>query len=112
MRELGLVIADYCEFATTLRRAGHAEQAKLIEEFANDVRISAEDYLRFVGESDASLMAGKSVKWLRAQYPEWESQGHARKGEGARREYRMLVLPRRPNLSAAREAGRRAGRAA
>lgn len=111
MKDLDTVLADYSEMATTLRRAGHAHDAKLIEDFAAAVRESnAEEFLRWIGESDASLMSGRSVKWLRGQYPEWESLGHARKGEGGRREYRMIVLPRRVNLSAAREEGRRAAR--
>lgn len=112
MKDLATVLADYFEMATVLRKAGESGKAQIIEEVCAEVTQAAEDYLRFIGESDASMMSGRSVKWLRSQYPEWESQGHARKGEGGRREYRMIVLPRRPNLSAAREAGRRAGRAA
>lgn len=112
MKDLATVLADRCEMATVLRKAGESGKAQLIEDVCAEVTAAAEDYLRWVGETDAALMSDHAVKWLRGMYPIWEAQGHARKGEGGRREYRMIVLPRRPNLSAAREAGRRAGRAA
>lgn len=110
VKDLATVLADECEKATILRSVGELAKAQLIEDVCARVTAAAEDYLRWLGESDASIMSGRSVKWLRSQFPEWESQGHARKGEAGRREYRMIVLPRRPNLSAAREEGRRAAR--
>ncbi len=109
-KPLEQVIADWRSDAQVLRSRGHERDAALIEEFASDVVKSAEEYLRFIPESDASLMSARSVKWLRSMFPEWEQMGNARKGEAGRREYRMLVLPRRANVSAAREEGRRAAR--
>lgn len=106
------VIANRRAAAQVLRAHGHEHDAKLIEEFASEVAESAEEYLRWIGETDAAMMSGKSEKWLRGQFLNWESLGHARKGQNGKREYRMLILPRRVNLSAAREEGRRAVRAA
>lgn len=110
MKDLETVLADYCERATILRSVGESGKAQLIEDVCADVTESAEEYLRWIGETDAAMMSDKSERWLRGQYPAWESLGHARKGQNGKREYRMLILPRRVNLSAAREEGRRAVR--
>lgn len=70
---------------------------------------AAEDYLTWLPESTAMVRTGRSRRWLRAQYPAWLDQGHARQVNGERC-YRALILPRRANPSAAYEAGRRAAR--
>jgi hypothetical protein len=85
--------------AAILRRYGHATTADAIERVVRDVTEAAEDYLRWLSESDAQLRSGRSAKWLRGQFGQWERQGHARRKNG-HRQYRMLVAPQRPHLSA------------
>lgn len=104
------VLADERGQAAVLRHNGHAHDADLIERVCDRVAKSAEEYLRFLPEPDARLRTNRSQEYLRARYSDWESQGHAFK-KGNLRYYRMLVLPPRANLSAAREEGRRAGAA-
>jgi hypothetical protein len=104
------VLADERGQAQVLRHNGHAHDADLIERVCDRVSRSAEEYLRFLSEPDARLRTNRSVEYLRNRFSEWESQGHAYK-KGTTRYYRMLVLPPRANLSAAREEGRRAASA-
>ena len=104
-RPLETVLADWREKAQTLRSVKHDHDADLIDALCSDVARAAEDYMRFVSESDAMLRSGKSAEWLRARFAEWAGQGHAEKRKGVRY-YRALVVPRRPDLEAAREAGR------
>lgn len=102
------VLADAREEAAVLKRAGHPVQAAGLERLCDAVARSAEDYLTWLSEADARLQSGRSVEWLRGQFPRWMDQGLARTS-GKKREYRALIVPRRANVSAAREAGRRAG---
>ena len=108
VRPLETVIADWRGDAAVLRARGHASEAKLIEDFADQVWAAAEDYLRFLPEADARLRSNRSKEWLRSQFPQWEAMGHAKKVNG-RRYYRTLIVPQRANLSAAREEGKRIG---
>jgi hypothetical protein len=103
------VLADEHETAQRMEANGQAALATAIRRICRRVAASAEDYLRFVNEGDAILYSDRSERWLRSHFDEWAEQGHAKK-EGATRFYRLIVLPRRANLSAAREAGRRAAR--
>lgn len=103
------VLADERGDAAVLRRQGHAGQAEAIERICDRVSAAAEEYLRFVSEPQAKSRSNKSTEWLRARFPEWMAQGHAKK-IGAVRYYRMIVVPMRANISAAREEGRRAAR--
>lgn len=102
------ILADERGDAAILRRNGHGHDADLIERVCDRVSAAAEEYLRFLAEPDAKLRTNRSQDYLRSRYSEWEAQGHAYK-KGTMRYYRMLVLPPRANLSAAREEGRRAG---
>lgn len=104
------VLADERGQAAVLRHNGHGNHADSIERVCARVSSAAEEYLRFLSEPDARLRTNKSVEWLRSRFPEWMEQGHAKK-IGNVRYYRMVVLPPRANLSAAREEGRRAGAA-
>jgi hypothetical protein len=104
------VLADERGQAAVLRHNGHAHDAELIERVCSRVSTAAEEYLRFLSEPDARLRTNKSVDWLRTRFPEWMELGHAKK-IGNVRYYRMVVLPPRANISAAREEGRRAGAA-
>jgi len=108
MKSLEQTIADWRGDAQVLRARGHASEAKLVEDFADEVSLAAEDYLRFLPESDAQLRSSRSKDWLRSQFPQWEQNGNAKKING-RRYYRMLVVPQRANVSAAREEGKRVG---
>lgn len=108
-RALEQVLADHRGDAAVLRRKGHARDADLIERICDDVGRAAEEYLRWISEEDAQLRSGWSRERLRAHFAEWERQGHARR-DGKKRLYRMLIVPRRANTIAAREAGRRAAR--
>ena len=111
MTDLDALLADVREDAALLRRAGHAGQAVYLETLADKWAAATEVYRRWLSEDDAAIQSGRSRTWLRAQYPEWARLGHART-VGRRRQYRMIIVPLRANTSAAREAGRQAGRAA
>ncbi len=106
-RALEQVLADWRGDAQVLRRQGYNREAEQIERFAMDVARAAEEYLRWLSESEALLRSGRSRSWLRLHFPEWELAGHGRR-EGGRRLYRMLVIPQRANTLVAHEAGRRA----
>ena len=105
------VLADFREEAAVLKRAGHPVQAAGIDRLCDAVAEATEDYRTWLSESDARLQSGRSVEWLRGQFPRWLDLGLARLS-GKKREYRAMIVPRRANASAAREAGRKAGRAA
>ena len=109
MKPLEQVIADQRGELAVLRKHGQGPLADALERFADEVSGAAEDYLTWLSESDAMLYAGKSVRWLRSRFPEWERSGHGRYRMG-NRQYRMLALPRRANPHNAYEAGKRAGR--
>ena len=106
-RTLEQLLADWRGDAQVLRRQGHERDADSLERCAEDVSGAAEEYLMWLSEEDALLRSGRSVSWLRKQFPEWDQAGHARR-EGGRRYYRMLVVPQRANTVSAQEAGRRA----
>jgi hypothetical protein len=108
MKDLQQVITDWRGDAAVLKSRGHMSEAKLLETCADEAAAAAEDYLRFLSEPDAQLRSSRSKDWLRSQFPQWEQNGNAKKISG-RRYYRMLVVPQRANLSAAREEGRRVG---
>ncbi len=106
-RTLEQLLADWRGDAQVLRRRGHDRDADQMERFADAVARAAEDYLRWLSEDEALLRSGRSLGWLRTQFPEWERAGHARR-DGRKRWYRMLVIPQRANDVAARAAGWRA----
>jgi hypothetical protein len=106
MTDLAQVIADMRGDAAVLRRAGHGDHATYIEQRAADVERAAEDYLVFLSEPDARLRSGWSAQRLRRHFPDWRDEGNAEM-RGRTRYFRALVIPRRPDLAAAREAGRR-----
>lgn len=110
MSTLEQVLADARGDAARLRFHGHKAQADSLEAVCEAVAGAAEEYLRWLSEENACLRSGRSRKWIRARFPEWEAQGHARL-RGRHREYRMVIVPKDANRIAAREAGRRAGQA-
>jgi hypothetical protein len=90
-----------------LRRRGDTRLAEQLDRCADEAAAAAEDYIRWLTEDKARLRSGWSRARLRAHYAAWERQGHARR-DGKRRLYRLLIVPQRANLLAAREAGWRA----
>jgi hypothetical protein len=111
VRSLEEVLADWRGDAAVLRRQGHEAQAALLERLASQAAEAAHEFITWLSEGEAQLRSGRSPAWLRRQFPEWEQAGHAKRVKRARL-YRMLIVPRRPNLESAREAGRRAARVA
>lgn len=109
MRSLEQVIADARGELPVLRKHGQHALADALERLCKDVTTAAEEYLVFVSETDAQLRTGRSLRWLRARFPEWEHAGHGRYRSG-HRQYRLLILPQRANPQAAYEAGKAAGR--
>jgi hypothetical protein len=108
MKTLEDVLAEYRTEAGILRKNGAVALADAIDRLCADVATATEDFTVFLPESTAMIRTNRSAKWLRARFPEWLDQGHARMVNGER-QYRALVLPRRANTHAAYEAGRRAG---
>lgn len=105
-RDLDTIIADAREELDTLRRNGAGLSVRRAGEILDSIAQATEEYRRFIPETEAQLRSGRSVEWLRAQHRVWMEQGHAQL-RGRARYYRMCVVPHRPDLVAARAAGRR-----
>lgn len=101
------VLGDERGQAAVLRANGHDHDAKIIERVCDRIYEAAFEYFNFMSEPEAMLRTGKSERQLRRLYAELEPRGHVKK-IGAMRYYREVMLEPRANLSAAREAGRRA----
>lgn len=95
------VMADAKEDVTRLRVHGHKAQADSIEMLVKAVEGAAADYLTWYTEDEAVARSSFKANWFRVRFPEWESQGMAKK-EGRVRYYRQPIIPRRSNLEAAR----------
>jgi hypothetical protein len=108
MSDLAQVLAEARGEAALMRRRGFTQLAQALEELADAVASSAEDYLLFIPETQARLRGAK-LAFLRRNYPTWEKDGHAKK-VGGERHYRAIMLPRVTPSSIAREAGRRGER--
>lgn len=100
------VLADERENARILAYNGHHHDAELLRRVCDRVAKAAVEYLEWVSEADAKLRSGRSTEFFRSRFGEWERAGHAAK-RGRVRWYRLLVVPRRANTSAAFEAGRK-----
>jgi len=109
MKPLEQVLADWSERVSAARFLKHEREAELLDQLVAEVRESAHEYITWISEAEAALRSGHQTPWFRHRFAEWERAGHARRGKSGR-EYRMLIVPRRANLAAAREAGRRAAR--
>lgn len=105
--DLREVLADEVGQAAVLEHNGHEHDGRLIRRIVTRVSEAAHEYLNFLNEPEAMLRTGKSERQMRRLYAELEPRGHAKK-LGAMRYYRECMLEPRANLSAAREAGRRA----
>lgn len=104
------VLSDMRGEAQVLRKHKDDRTADVIDSLVDRVKSAAEDLITWLSEPEAQLRSGRSLPWLRHRYPEWEESGHARLNQKGHREYRLIVIPRRANVSAAREAGRRGER--
>jgi len=111
-RPLEQVVADWREEAKIFRKRGIPRLAKVIEQLLDDVCAAdgIEEHMRWISEEEAMLRSGRSLAWLRAQFPDWEQLRYARR-DGKKRQYRMFIVPRRPNIAAAAAAGRQAAHA-
>ena len=103
------VLADLRGEAAVLRKHGDARVADVMDALTDRVKTAAEDYITWLEEDDAMLRSAHQRRWFRNQFPTWAAEGNAKK-EAGRYYYRMCVIPQRANLSAARAAGRDAGR--
>lgn len=110
-RTLEGVLADAREEAAILRRNGHPAQADGLERLAASVARVAEPWMRWLSEDDAHTKSGRSVRWLRAQAPQWEAlDPPMARRDGKRWLFRDAVIPQRQHISAAREDARRHAR--
>lgn len=105
---LETVLANARERLAVMPR-GSLVPVSSLEELVDEVARASEAYVTFVSESDARLLTGRAVPWLRARFAEWAEQGHA-EIRGGHRYYRRVVLPRRSDIETARAAGRRGER--
>jgi hypothetical protein len=99
------VLADARGELPVLRKRHGSWSPDDISDFIDRIAASTEDFRRFISEDDARLQSGRSVSWLRARFNEWMEAGNA-EYRNQRRYYRVMIIPRRPDLEAAREAGR------
>jgi hypothetical protein len=111
MTDLNQVLADWREQAAMLSKHGHKEQASSIVQLCDEVADVTEDFRTFISEGDARLRSGWSLSKLRRHFGEWRENGHA-EIRGRVRYYRLCIIPTRPDVAAAREAGRRGESAA
>lgn len=93
------VLADWHGKADTLRRTQAHVTPDTLERCLRDVETAAEPYLRWLNEVDAHLYSGRSLRWLRGEYPRLAVTGGAKRVHG-KRFYRMAVLPVKPNVEA------------
>lgn len=104
--DLAQVIADAREEVAVLRRAGHGQQADYVDALLDNMHAAAEDYITWLSESAAVLKSGLSVKTLHRRWRELLDSENARFNVKGEREYRSCAIPNRPDVAAAREAGR------
>lgn len=108
--EIEEVLAEHRGQAAVLRHNGHRLQAESIERVCEDVSAALAAYLDWLTEEEAQLASGWSVTRLRRAFPGWEAIGMAKLegvGRRARRRYRRIIVPQRPQAFAAYAAGRR-----
>lgn len=105
------VLADATTQAATLRLHQQGGQAATLDLFRDRVAEIMAPLLDWLSEDEAQLRSGLDVGKLRAKFPGWAEAGLAKwdgSGRRARRLYCRLIVPSRPNLVAAYEAGRKA----
>ncbi len=107
MTSIEQILRDVRADAATLRRAGNAGQADYLDRLAAEIEAAAEEYTRFVSESDAAMRSGKAARWFRDRFSAWAEEGHAEL-RGRVRYYRLVIVPLRVDTDEARAAGERA----
>jgi hypothetical protein len=104
VRTLETVIADWRSDANALERQHKTTEANELRLKADEVEKAGEDFIVFLGETEAVLWSGHSKEWLRSRFPGWERLGHAKLRDHGKKDrmYRRCILPRRADLAAAR----------
>jgi hypothetical protein len=92
-RDLEGVIAGWRLDADALRRCGEPGKAAILDRCAKEATAGAEDWLTWLSETEALLRCKRSIDFLRARFPMWERQGHARLVRRGVRQYRRAVVP-------------------
>lgn len=103
------VLADVRGELPVLRKNRATMPPDRVEEFLTRLEEATEEFRLFISEADAALRSGHSADWLRARFPQWERQGHAKMIRG-KRHYRTLIVPPRAKTARAYDAGRAAAR--
>lgn len=108
--DLANVLADVRGEAAVLRANGAGFSVERVEQITADVAAAAEDWLKWLSETDAVARSGYSADWLRGRFEALRRDGHA-KMVGRSRQYRACAIPRRANTVSAAARGREAARA-
>lgn len=114
IQTLEQVLADARSDAQVLRRKGVTQvPVDVLEELCEGVRSAALPFITWLSEVEAVLYTGKSRAWLRQRYARWEGDGHARHAptNSRERQYRLVILPQREDLSAVQANAEAAARA-
>ena len=99
------VLADAAEDVSTLEAYGHDKAAAAIGNILARVRASIAEFITWHDEAGAMLLSGRPRGFFTSRFPEWERRGLAERRGRGRRVYREVVIPKAPDLAAAREAG-------
>jgi hypothetical protein len=102
-------LADLRGELPTWRKYGDAKVADAVAQWVDKVEAATESFRRFVPEADAALRSGRPCRWWRSQFEALARDGNARKERGQRL-YRLIIVPSRARVSAARSQGRDAAR--
>lgn len=105
MDALTQALADFRGEIAVLRHNRAGMSPDRCEHHADALARASEDLTRFISEGDARIRSGWGVPRLRALFPSLAAEGHAEK-RGKVRYYRLACIHPRPDLEAAREAGR------
>lgn len=81
------------ERAASAAAMGDRRGAQLVAAVLDDIERAAAPLTERLSETEARLRTGRSLKWLRGQFPAWQRAGHAWRAPGGRRQYRACVLP-------------------
>jgi hypothetical protein len=103
--DLAQLFADKREEVQMLARNATAVLPSFLDEFLDEFRAVAEDFITWLSETDAMLKSGLSERTLRRRFREMLDCGTARWGKNGR-EYLSCGIPNRPEVAAARARGR------
>jgi hypothetical protein len=91
--DLAQKLADILDEANVLDRNRTSFSTDRVRALVSEVQTEAKEYLTFISEAAATIRCGRPRTWLRAQFPEWQRQGHARFNASGKREYRQVIIP-------------------